>query len=600
MANPRIVVDVIMDALKLKRGAKESEEAVGRLDRALDKLGKGKGKTFDQLSDSATGLAKDKLGPLGDAAEGLGFDLDKMSGKTIAAGAAIAAVGAFAAQGVAKFTNLADSVRKVHDISGLTYEDSSRLVAVSDDLGISAETTAASMGRLAKNIDAGKLEEYGIQVVRTKDGAVDMAATLGNVADRMNATVDPTKKAAMGSALFGKAWADMAPVLEQGGAGIREMMASVSDGQIVTEENAQASREWSMALDDAQDAVSELQMSLAKDLLPTLGLMAKDFATVMGGMNTLKEKTGGLANAFQFLNPLTQLYSERLRHQKEQAEEAAKSMVGNASAMVASGVAAAAAGRDAQDLADAQAEAADTVQILEARQKDATEAAKDMTKAAAEQRAELDMLRGVVESVAGATLAYEDAVDANADAQEDVAEKQKAATEAINAFGDQAPEAIKAQKDYEKSVRDAEKAALGQAEAAVKQAEKLALASGQTFTAEQSNLVFRDSLAAVRDATTDPTLQGGLDNLIALTGAAAATADNAQRSYWAMEAAASAAAAVAAGISNVGTGGMAGTSADNAERVLSNQRASVTLEIDKKVLGTVMLPTLRDLERQRR
>jgi len=30
------------------------------------------------------------------------------------------------------------------------------------------------------------------------------------------------------------------------------------------------------------------------------------------------------------------------------------------------------------------------------------------------------------------------------------------------------------------------------------------------------------------------------------------------------------------------------------------QQQSVTLQIDKKVLGQVMLPTLRDMERQRR
>ena len=54
---------------------------------------------------------------------------------------------------------------------------------VLDDLGVSTESAQGAFLRLSKSIDAGKLEEYGIAVVRAKDGSVNMAATLGNVAD---------------------------------------------------------------------------------------------------------------------------------------------------------------------------------------------------------------------------------------------------------------------------------------------------------------------------------------------------------------------------------------------------------------------------------
>lgn len=584
MANPKIQVDITGDAKGLKKATGDAGESLDKLGKKTDDLEKKGGKGFlSGLGDSA----RQNLGPLGEALDGIGVDLDGISAPVAAAGAAFAGLGAFAAQGVSKLTDLAGAVRKVHDISGLSFESSSRLVAISDDLGVSAETVATSMRRLAQNIDAGKLDEYGIAVVRAADGTVDMEATLGAVADAMNRTVDPTKRAAMGNDILGRSWADLAPILQQGSGGIREAMAAVSEGQIITEDNADAVREWEMALDDAQDAISEIQMAMAKDMIPTLSLMAKDFATVTQAVSEANGPFGMLLDVMGNLNPVTSLYNARLADQKAKAEDAANSMATMATSMLDAGLKAAATDAQVSGLAEAEDEAANKAAILTARQKDATQAAKDLTQAAVDQKAQLDILNGVVLTIADTQLAHNNAVAATRDSTDELTAKQGLLTDAVNTYGAESPEAIQATKDYDAAMRNAVGAANDQAKATADLAEQTAIAAGETFTAEQKSLVYRDALHELRNASTDPNLQGGLDALAGLAGAAATQAGIAAANFYDMEAAASRAAAVAANAISVGSSGIT-TSADAAERALtpqsySTQSASTVINVNSPI-----------------
>lgn len=476
---------------------------------------------IDKLGDAAGAMARDRLGPLGDAADQLGINVEKLDPKLLVTGAGLAAFGAFAAQGVQKLTSLAEEVRKVHDISGLTFEDSSRLVAVSDDLGISADTAASSMGRLAKNIDAGKLQEYGIQVVRAKDGTVDMASTLGNVADAMNRTADPTKRAAMGTALFGKSWADLAPVLQLGRKGIEDAFASVSDGQIVTEDNADAVRDWQMALDDAQDAVTEIQMAIGKELLPTLSLMAKDFATATNAIGKLTGEAVGFADLQGVLNPTMALYNARAREQTRANEEAAKSMTGLGEKMAISAVQAGEAGAKQRDLAAAEQLAGEKADEQRRRQEDMTQASKDAAKAIDEQRQKLSDLNALALSINGSDLAVEQANISLGESMDTLAEKQKAVTDAVNAYGEDSPEAAAAARDYDKALIDSKGSADNLAKAEVERARKQAEIAGQTLTDAQAVDIYSGSIGRTRDVTNDPNLAAGLDGMAKRTGAVA-------------------------------------------------------------------------------
>ena len=295
--NPRIQVDITGDAAGLKKAAKDAEKAVEGIDESVGGLdGKGVDKFSDKVragfgkaGDAAKDLASDRLGPLGDAADLAGIELGGMSTAALAGGAALVGLGAFVAQGVGKLTELTDNVRKFRDASGASWEESSRLSEAMGDLGINSDASAGAMGRLAKAVDADKLGEYGIAVEYAADGSTDLIGTLGNVADEFSATTDPAERAGMASAIFGRSWVDLAPILSRGSAGIKELTDGVEDSKIVTEESAAAQLEYKLAMDDLQGAIDGLQTSMASDLIPTLTALAGVGTKALGWVDKARE-----------------------------------------------------------------------------------------------------------------------------------------------------------------------------------------------------------------------------------------------------------------------------------------------------------------------
>lgn len=590
--------------VKVDGDIKGLEKAVDKADDTLGKLGGGAEKAGGKLSGlggKAGGLAKDHLGPLGDAADMAGVGLDGVGSGALVAGAAVAGLATFVAGGVTKLGEMTDEVRKFKDSSGATWEESSRMVAVFDDLGVSAETGAAAMGRLAKNVDAGKFAEFGIEVVRANDGTVDMVATLGNAADAMNDTTDPAKRAAMGTALFGKSWAELMPVLQQGSGGIREAMDGVADYQIVTAESAAEQREMSLAVDDLQDAISGLQMALASDLIPQLTKMASEGAGLVNMVNDLTDKVGGLGTVLKVIdwgNPVT-LTKALFQDAKGRYDElrgtvdGAKTATGELGKTIgAAGVAAATAEKPTFDFAAAEREAGEAGRILTARQKDAAAAVKEMGDQAKIQEDKVRSLRDLTLSIAGTQLAYEAAQRSSTAAAIELATKTEELRVARQTYGEQSPQAVEAQLAYEGALGGTKEAADKLALATVEQARQQAIAAGQTFTAEQGNIVYRDSLVKIRDASTDPAFVDGMNGLIGLVDDTAGSAGEAARKFYELEAAASRAALVAAGV--VSSTGQLLTSADAAERAVSGRAmggpASGVVTVGERGPEQVILP----------
>lgn len=501
-----IKVEIIGDASSLEKATKDAEKSVGKLD---DAVGKVDDKGIRKLDGAIGDLARDRLGPLGGLAESVGMDLGGMSASTLAAGAAVAGLGAFVASGVRQLGTMTDEVRKFRDSSGLSWETSSRLVATMDDLGVSAETGAAAMGRLAKNIDAGKLEEFGLSAVYAKDGTVDMAATLGNVADAMIRTQDPTKRAAMGTALFGKSWADLMPYLEQGGKGIRAAMADVKDYQIVSAETAQQQRELSLATDDLADSWTGLKTEAAKSVVPALTGIAK-----------------GAADALDAYQRFTDWVDKRspterkdlfglVQTSKKPAQDAKAAVDDMGKATDTAGVSAERAAAKVKELADREREAA----------RDAAAAAKATD---AYRKAVDEMAMAAMGSV-GSQLNYYRAQVSVRDGLEKVTEAQQAAEEAASEYGRKAPEFAEKQKDYESAILDSIGAMDALAKAEVDKRVELAAGSQGTLTATEKTQIYTQKMHELGSQISDPTMRALYDEFIAKTDAAAQKADAAAK-----------------------------------------------------------------------
>jgi hypothetical protein len=607
MANPKIQVDITADAKGLKKGAKEAGENLEKLgDEAAktekdvkdlgDKADKA-GKDLDDLGDKAKaaehdvedlgdksekttgkleGIARSKagehLGVIGDAADALGVDLDNVDTKLMAAGAAIGAGTKLLVDGVQAWGEYVHQVEQYADSAGISTEAASQFAQVFKQFGVEADDGIDALKTLAEEVgDAPeKFKQYSVEIVRAKDGSVDLAATMGNVAERFRTMTDPAQRAAMGAALFGDNWLRIAPLLEKGKKGMDDLLSSVDESLIINDEAIRQQREFEQATNELRNAWQGLQLAIGRDALPRLTMLAKDLAKVSDATSKLTGSTGLLDTAMGVFNPIVSLYNARIADADRQAEEAAKSVEGMTTSVAAAGVEAASSGRKAMELADAEQEAADKASILKDRQDDMARSAQDAARSVEEHRKQLDLLNGTVQTVAGTKIAYERATMAVSDAEADLAEKQQAVTDAVNQFGQDSPEATKASNDYAKSLLDAESAADAQAQAAVNLAEQTAIASGQTFTAEQANIVYRDALNKVRDSANDPNLKDGLGGVVGLVDDTARSAGEAARQLDAAEAAARRLAAVAAGVGTTSSGAIVG-SADRIEGAIDRQ-----------------------------
>ena len=479
-----IHVNITGDATDLEKAAHKAERAVGRVDKTVGNL------------------ARDKLGPLGGLAQTVGVDIDDMGSSAMAAGAAVAGFAALLASGVRELGAMTDEVRKFRDASGLGWETSSRLVATMDDLGISADTGAAMMGRLAKNIDAGKLDEFGLAAATAADGTVDMAATLGLVADRLNATTDPTKRAAIGTALFGKSWADLVPYLEQGSAGIRAAMADVRHYQIVSEETAAEQRSLALATDALGDAWAGLKTESAKSAVPALTNIANGIATVLDWYSTY--------DAW-----LKKRQSEAL--EKRHGKDAAEALGGVADAA-----------KDAATMVHDEGEAAEYAAAETLRLANAERIVAKEAKEAARQHDEMATAVGrmtaAVELAVGGELGLLRAQMRTAESTRDLAKRRDDAAEALDEFGEGTEEAAEAQRALASAELDVVDAVNAEAQAEADRAKVWDDADGVEQRAVEHADLYRAALRRLAGTISDPAVKGQMADLLGLLDAQAAKA----------------------------------------------------------------------------
>lgn len=154
----------------------------------------------------------------------------------------------------------ADEVRRLGEITGLSAEESSRLIQVSDDLKISTEDLTKAQKKL------------------TSEGLSLSIETLAQLSDQYRAIQDPAEKAAFLTDKFGKAGYKFAEAMQKGGSALKEMNDSISDNLVLTQDSVDAAREYEKSIDDLQDTFMGLKVTIGNAVIPALN-------DVVGGMN---------------------------------------------------------------------------------------------------------------------------------------------------------------------------------------------------------------------------------------------------------------------------------------------------------------------------
>lgn len=307
MAKP-ITIKITGDAASLEREIDSARKKLDQLETTVERTSTSQ-KAFglaltavtSRLSDMAS-VFTSKLGPAGEAAQTKidGF-LTKLSGVSpVAVGAAGGL--AVAAAGIAKlaqvsvdyFVDLGEQTRKFQQATGATAEFGSVFVDMANDLGVGADTATTAMARLAKQAGTNEegLNKFGVTVVRTADGNVDMAATLGSVADAFVRTTDPAERAALGTFAFGKSWRDMVPILSGGSQGLADASREAEKlGRVMSQDNVDAAFELQQSLVDLNDSFDGMKLQIGGAIVPMLADAAQ-------GATWLNEKIDGLTQGF--------------------------------------------------------------------------------------------------------------------------------------------------------------------------------------------------------------------------------------------------------------------------------------------------------------
>ena len=227
------------------------------------------------------------------AGSGLGTILqDNIANAALAAGAALVA---FGVKSVQAFQDTALAAGAFADATGTSVEAASRLIEVSGDIGIEAGTVESALGKMNKTLGASPdlFNKLGVEIAKTDTGATDVNGTFLNVVDRLNAIEDPAERARVASQLLGKGWQGMAELIGQGSAELKASLAGVADAQVIDEDELKKAREFRERMDDLNDRLQAVMMTVGESLVPVLSDMADQVGMVSDAVDNLTGAEGG-------------------------------------------------------------------------------------------------------------------------------------------------------------------------------------------------------------------------------------------------------------------------------------------------------------------
>ncbi len=151
---------------------------------------------------------------------------------------------------VTKFYDLAMSVKKYGDMSGMTYEDISRLISITGDLDVNMTSVAQAFKTMSN------------------EGISPTIENLAKISDKylsLNTAEDRNKYA---NDALGKSYQDMIPILTLGSIKIKELAGNVNEAQIVTSSGVTQALAYRDAMNEWNDSVSVLTNTLGSKFIP--------------------------------------------------------------------------------------------------------------------------------------------------------------------------------------------------------------------------------------------------------------------------------------------------------------------------------------------
>jgi hypothetical protein len=225
--------------------------------------------------------------------------------------------------------NAMDEAGKAAQKVGTSVEKFSALTFAASQSDVSIETLQKSLAKLALQLDAAKtgsgaaaeaFKRINIDPRKFDDPADALVA----LAERFASMPDGVNKSALAMQIFGKAGADMIPLLNQGREGIVALTEEAKKlGVVFSEEAALAAEQLNDNLDKLRTAGRGASAALATELVGPLTQITNAMTEAAKDAGLLKAAWVGLGGlgAALFTNDLETL-EQRLRRLKEEFDEA--------------------------------------------------------------------------------------------------------------------------------------------------------------------------------------------------------------------------------------------------------------------------------------
>lgn len=149
---------------------------------------------------------------------------------------------------------LANKVREVQQVSGLSAEESSKLIQITDDLKVSQEDLLKIMQKNGDQYD------YSIN-------------GLAGMSDQYLALGSSQEKAAFMQERFGKSWGSFVELMEQGSKRITAAGNDINKALILDQKALDQAREYERNVDNLQDTMLAYKVTVGNGLLPVLNDM---------------------------------------------------------------------------------------------------------------------------------------------------------------------------------------------------------------------------------------------------------------------------------------------------------------------------------------
>lgn len=232
--------------------------------------------------------ARTELGSAEAAARGFG---QTTSTALIAGGAAAAAAGGGLLLALKKtsdaYVEAGRGVLQLQRVTGGSAEDMSRLKFAAQQSGIGVDQLATGLVRLSKNAEAGgakTLAQFGVAVKDAGGNTRPTIDILKDIATRFETIPGGIEKTRAAVAVFGRAGADLLPLLNRGADGI-DALAKQADalGLTLGQKDVDGIKQYTAAQRELSASWQALQVNLGKSVFPAVSEALKQVSGTVSG-----------------------------------------------------------------------------------------------------------------------------------------------------------------------------------------------------------------------------------------------------------------------------------------------------------------------------